>query len=88
MEKKKSKINKIKTKKLKGGESEAIPWDSGGTGVTDLPNDIIGVIVHTINTIINAKGVVDQLVGLPANMGTAFSSPTEPSPDDVDVTGM
>ena len=88
MEKKKSKINKIKTKKLNGGQSEASPWDSGGTGVTDLPNDIIGVIVHTINTIINAKGVVDQLVGLPANMGTAFSSPTEPSPDDVDVTGM
>ena len=89
MEKPKYKV-KIKRipKKMSGGKEEAIPWDSGGTGVTDLPNDIIGVIVHTINTIINAKGVVDQLVGLPANMGTAFSSPTEPSPDDVDVTGM
>jgi len=42
MEKKKS---KIKTKKLKGGESEAIPWDYGGTGITDLPNDIIVLIV-------------------------------------------
>ena len=85
MEKKKS---KIKTKKLNGGQSEAIPWDSGGTGISDLPADIIGVIVHTINTIINATAVVDQLVGLPANMGTAFSSPTEPSPDDVDIKGM
>jgi hypothetical protein len=88
MEKKKSKKSKIKTKKLNGGQSEVIPWDSGGTGIEDLPADIIGVIVHTINTIINATAVVDQLIGLPANMGTAFSSPTEPSPDDVDVTSM
>lgn len=85
MEKKKSKIN---TKKLNGGQPEAIPWDYGGTGVTDLPSDIIGVIIHTINTMINTKAVVDQLVGLPANMGTAFSSPTEPSPNDVDIKGM
>jgi hypothetical protein len=88
MEKKKSKKSNIKTKKLNGGQSEAIPWDSGGIGIEDLPADIIGVIIHTINTIINATAVVDQLIGLPANMGTAFSSPTEPTPDDVDVTGM
>ena len=79
---------KTKTKKMSGGKDEAIPWDSGGTDITDLPADIIGVIVHTINTIVNAIAVVDQLVGLPANMGTAFSSPTEPNPDDVDVSGM
>ena len=84
----KKKIVRIKTKKMSGGKEEAIPWDYGGTGITDLPADIIGVIVHTINTIINAVAVVDQLVGLPANMGTAFSSPTEPSPDDVDIKGM
>ena len=77
-----------KNKKIKGGQAEAIPWDYGGTSITDLPADIIGVIVHTINTIVNAVDVVDQIVGLPADMGTAFSSPTEPSPDDVDVTGM
>ena len=90
MEKTKTKTKKIKrkTKKMSGGKEEAIAWDSGGTGITDLPADIIGVIVHTINTIVNAVAVVDQLVGLPANMGTAFSSPNEPSPDDVDVSGM
>jgi hypothetical protein len=77
-----------KNKKMKGGQDELIPWDYGGTGITDLPADIIGVIVSTINTIINAVAVVDNIVGLPANMGTAFSSPTEPNPDDVDVTGM
>ena len=75
-------------RRMKGGKEEAIQWDYGGTGITDLPADIIGVIIHTINTIINAVNVVDQVVGLPANMGTAFSSPTEPSPDDVDVSGM
>jgi hypothetical protein len=79
---------KRKTKKMNGGKEEAISWDYGGTGITDLPADIIGVIVHTINTIVNAVAVVDQIVGLPANMGTAFSSPTEPNPDDVDVSGM
>ena len=79
---------KTKTKKMSGGKEEAIPWDYGGTGITDLPADIIGVIVHTINTIINAVAVVDQITGLPANMGTAFSSPNEPNPDQVDVTGM
>lgn len=86
----KSKIKKriVRRKKLNGGDAEVIPWDYGGTGITDLPSDIIGVIVHTINTIINAVAVVDNIVGLPANMGTAFSSPTEPNPDDVDVTGM
>ncbi len=73
---------------MKGGQDEAIQWDHGGTSIGDLPSDIIGVIIHTINTIINAVGVVDNIVGLPANMGTAFSSPTEPSPDDVDVTGV
>ena len=89
------KIENLKSKKrtgcrrkMKGGQDEAIQWDYGGTSITDLPADIIGVIIHTINTIINAVGVVDNVVGLPANMGTAFSSPTEPSPDDVDVTGV
>ena len=86
----KSKIKKriVRRKKLNGGDAEAITWNEGGTGITDLPADIIGVIVHTINTIINAIAVVDNIVGLPANMGTAFSSPTEPNPDDVDVTVM
>ena len=87
--KNKKRIGGRKNKKMKGGaDDELIPWDYGGTGITDLPADIIGVIVHTINTIVNAVDVVDQIVGLPADMGTAFSSPTEPSPDDVDVTGM
>ncbi len=84
----KKKIIRKKTKKMRGGKEEAIPWDYGGTAIEDLPADIIGVIVHTINTIINAIAVVDQLTGLPANMGTAFSSPTEPNPDQVDVSGM
>ena len=92
MEKTKTKTKKnqrkTNTKKMTGGQDEAISWDSGGTGITDLPNDIIGVIVHTINTIVNAVAVVDQLVALPANMGTAFSSPNEPNPNDVDVSGM
>ena len=91
MEKMKMKTKKIKLgrkSKLNGGKAEAIPWDYGGTGIIDLPADIIGVIVHTINTIINGIAVVDQVTGLPANMGTAFSSPTEPNPDDVDVSGM
>ncbi len=79
---------KTKTKKMTGGQDEAIPWDSGGTGITDLPADIIGVIVHTINTILNSINVMEQVIGLPANMGTAFSSPTEPSPDDVDIKSM
>ncbi len=84
----KKKIILKKTKKMSGGKEEAIPWDYGGTRITDLPADIIGVIVHTINTIVNAIAVVDQIVALPANMGTAFSSPTEPNPDQVDITGM
>ncbi len=92
MEKTKIKTKKIKIKrkikKMSGGKEEAIPWDYGGTAIEDLPADIIGVIVHTINTIVNAVAVVDQLVGLPANMGTAFSSQNEPTPDDVDVSGM
>jgi hypothetical protein len=92
MEKTKSKSKKKiiikKTKKMSGGKEEAIPWDYGGTNIEDLPADIIGVIVHTINTIVNAVSVVDNIVGLPANMGTAFSSPNEPNPNDVDITGM
>ncbi len=86
--KKKTKTKTKKTKKMSGGKEEAIPWDYGGTNIEDLPADIIGVIVHTINTIVNAVAVVDNIVGLPANMGTAFASPTEPSPDDVDITGL
>jgi len=88
--KKKDKTKKviILRKKFKGGQAEAIPWDYGGTAIEDLPADIIGVIVHTINTIVNAIAVVDQLVGLPANMGTAFSSENEPNPNDVDVSKM
>jgi len=84
----KTKKIKRKTKKMNGGKEEAISWDYGGTGITDLPADIIGVIVHTINTIINASASVTDIMELPGDMGTAFSSPTEPSPDDVDVTGM
>jgi hypothetical protein len=96
MEKKETKIKKnqrktktkTKTKKMTGGQDEAIPWDYGGTGITDLPADIIGVIVHTINTILNSISVMEQVIGLPANMGTAFSSPNEPNPDQVDVSSM
>lgn len=78
-----------KNKKMKGGATdELIPWDYGGTGITDLPDDIIGVIVHTINTIINAADAVLDIIELPGDVGTAFSSPTEPNPDDVDVTAM
>ena len=93
MEKRKKTIKnhrkrKTKIKKMTGGQDEAIPWDSGGTGITDLPADIIGVIVHTINTILNSISVMEQVIGLPANMGTAFSSPSEPNPDDVDVSSM
>jgi len=88
MDNTKKKKKKTKTKKMSGGKEEAIPWDYGGTSITDLPADIIGVIVHTINTIVNAVAVVDQIVGLPANMGTAFSSPNEPNPDQVDVSGL
>lgn len=94
-EKKKKKTMKTMKKKtmkktiiMRGGQDETIPWDYGGTGIEDLPADIIGVIVHTINTILNAINVMEQVIGLPANMGTAFSSPTEPTPDQVDVTGM
>jgi len=86
--KKKTKTKTKKTKKMSGGKEEAIPWDYGGTGIEDLPADIIGVIVHTINTIVNAVAVVDNIVSLPANMGTAFSSPNEPNPDDVDISGL
>lgn len=96
MEKKKKTIKtkkiqiktKTKTKKMTGGQDEAIPWNDGGTGIEDLPADIIGVIVHTINTILNSISVMEQVIGLPASMGTAFSSPTEPTPDDVDVSSM
>jgi hypothetical protein len=85
----KTKTNRItRRKKLKGGRAELIPWEYGGTRITDLPADIIGVIVHTINTIVNAVLVVDNVSELPANMGTAFSSPTEPNPNDIDVTGF
>lgn len=84
----KSKKVIILCKKFKGGQAELIPWEYGGTEPTDLPADIIGVIVHTINTIVNAVMVIDNIAGLPANMGAAFSSPTEPNPDDVDVTGL
>jgi hypothetical protein len=77
-----------KIKKQKGGESQAISWDYGGTGITDLPADIIGVIIYTINTIINAIDVVTDITELPGDMGTAFSEPNAPNPNDVDVTGM
>ncbi len=82
--KKPTKINK----KMNGGKEELIQWDEGGTGIKDLPADIIGVIIHTINTVVNTIVVVDQISGLQSNMGTAFSSPTEPNPDDIDITGM
>ena len=75
-------------RKFKGGQAELIPWDYGGTEPIDLPADIIGVIVHTINTIVNAIMVIDNVAGLPANMSAAFSSETEPNPDNVDVTGL
>jgi len=93
MEKKKKTIKiqrkrKTKIKKMTGGKEEAISWDSGGTGITDLPNDIIGVIVHTINTVLNALNVIQQISGLQSNMGTAFTSKADPSPDSVDVSSM
>ena len=86
--KNKKKTGGHKNKKMKGGKDEAIPWDYGGMGIGDLPADIIGVIVHTINTIVNAVAVMDNIISLPGDMGTAFSSPTEPNPDNVDVSGM
>lgn len=70
----------------KGGATAKIPWDYGGTQIQDLPSDIIGVIVHTINTVVGSVDVVTNIVDLPSNMGTAFSEPNAPNPDNISIT--
>ena len=70
----------------KKGGSAKITWNYGGTEIQDLPSDIIGVIVHTINTVIGSVDVVTNIVELPSNMGTAFSEPNAPNPDNIRIT--
>jgi len=81
---------KKNVKKQKGGMEDAISWNKGGPGgsLVTLGEDIIGTIVYTINSVINATGVVADLIELPSDMGTAFTETNAPNPDNVKITGF
>ncbi len=76
---------KISTKKsLKGGRME---WNDGGTSgsPTTLAYDIIGLVIHSINTVTDSIDVIDSINNLPADMGTAFDEQGAPNPNDVKI---
>lgn len=80
---------KKKQIKQKGG-FEGISYDAGGTSgwPWTLAEDIIGTIIYTINGVVNAVGVVDDLINLPSDMGTAFAAKNAPNPDSIDINGF
>ena len=82
------KKNNRKKKLQKGGMEDAISWNSGGPGgsLGTLADDIIGTIIYTINSVVNAVGVVEDIIELPADMGTAFTETNAPNPDNVNIT--
>ena len=82
------KKNNRKKRLQKGGVEDAISWSRGGPGgsLVTLGEDIIGTIVYTINSLVNATGVVKDIIELPADMGTAFTETNAPNPNNVDVT--
>jgi len=74
------KTKKVKHIKHKGGNADLIDYTSGGTG-GDIPTfveDIAGTIVWTINSVIGSINVIEDIMGLASNMGTAFGPNVPP----------
>ena len=72
-------------KNKKGGQFPDPNYNDGGTGITDLPEDIIGVVNYTIGSIVSGVDVMTGLINLPGDMGTAFSETNAPNPDNVQI---
>jgi len=74
-----------KTKKQEGGN---IQWNRGGTSgnVGVFVDDIIGLVIHSINTFTDSIAVMNTVIDLPGDMGTAFSEKGAPQPNEVRIT--
>jgi hypothetical protein len=72
--------------KLKRGGGP-IQWDRGGPGggPATLAEDIVGLVLHSINTVIDVIGVIDAVSNAPADMGVAFSEKGAPNPNDIRI---
>jgi len=69
-------------RKLKGGFPDE-NYDKGGIGIKDVPENIIGLINYTIGSITSSVNVLNNIMNLPNDMGTAFSETNPPTPDTV-----
>ena len=76
-----------KDKKNKKQDGGYINWDKGGTSgrVGVFVDDIIGLVVHTINTMTDSIDVMQSMINLPNDMGTAFTEKAAPTPDQVNA---
>jgi len=75
---------KIKQKGQKGQKGGEWNYNEGGTGISDLPADIFGVIVWTVNSLVSAIDTVGDAISLPGDMGKAFDeNSAAPRPDNI-----
>ena len=76
-------VKKIK-KTQKGGNVDLIDYNSGGVrlgnsaGFIPYVENIGGQIIWTINSIISATNVIQDLISLPGNMATAWGPNVPP----------
>lgn len=76
-------------KKHKGGmKFPDYNYNDGGTGITDLPDNILGTVNYTIGSVISGIDAINSIMNIRSDMGTAFSEKNAPNPNDVDVGGL
>lgn len=73
-------------KKQKGGMNfPDYNYNDGGTGISDLPDNILGTVNYTIASVISGVDAVNSIMNINKDMGVAFSAKNAPNPDNVDV---
>ena len=75
--------------KHKGGRLGRMEWNEGSTSgnPVDTVEDIIGIIVHSINTITSSVNVMDSVFNLRRDMGVAFDEKGAPNPNNINIYG-
>ena len=59
---------------------------SGGTSFDDLPNDLIGLVEYTVNSVVDFVDSTWYTLNIGSDLGTAFG-PNEPNPNSVTIPG-
>lgn len=65
-------------------------YNKGGTGgsLKTLGDDIAGLAIYSVAAMTSTIDLVGNVINLPNDMGTAFSSPNAPNPNNITIPNL